>query len=269
MMYTKNDLKKQLAEMGIKKDDTVIIHTSFKAVGEVEGGPKGFIDAFCQYLSDGLFLVPTQTWANVTKESPLYDPKTTEPCIGLIPRTAYKRTDGIRSLHPTHSMWACGKDAENYVKGEETSETPARVGGAWWKLGERGAKILLIGVDHGRNTYIHAVDEIADLRDRLADETWDVTVKRYDGKEITHQFRPHDASRTGSLNFNNFEKAFIYHGAQRDGQIGNAYVRVVDATRCRDVLLRIYSRTNENLCLTPGDIPEKYWKYSKIKAVLP
>lgn len=61
MTYTKEDLKRQLAEMGIKPNDTVIIHTSFKAVGEVDGGPHAFIDAFCEYLSEGLFLVPTQT----------------------------------------------------------------------------------------------------------------------------------------------------------------------------------------------------------------
>ena len=230
----------------------------FKAVGAVEGGPDGFIDAFCEYLSDGLFLVPTQTWANVTKDSPVYDPKTSEPCIGLIPRTAYKREDGIRSLHPTHSVWAKGRGAEDFIKGEESSETPARVGGAWWKLGEMGAKILLIGVDHGRNTYIHAVDEIAELDDRLVDEPWTVTVKDYDGQEITHPFRNH--GRTGSLNFNNFEKAFVYHGAQTDGRIGDAYTRVVDAAKCKEVLLRIYSRTTENLCLTAGEIPEEYWK---------
>ncbi|MBP3376877.1 MAG: AAC(3) family N-acetyltransferase [Clostridia bacterium] len=259
-MYTKEQIKAQLCEMGIRNDDTVIIHTSFKAVGAVEGGPDGFIDAFCEYLSDGLFLVPTQTWANVNREHPIFDPKTTEPCIGLIPRTAYKREDGIRSLHPTHSMWAKGRGAENFIKGEDSAETPARVGGAWWKLGEMGAKILLIGVDHGRNTYIHAVDEIEELDDRLTDNTWNVTVRTYDGNEVTHPFRSHDASRTGSLNFNNFEKAFVYHGAQTDGRIGDAYTRVVDAAKCKEVLLRIYSRTTENLCLTAGEIPEEYWK---------
>ena len=259
-MYTKEDIKNQLSEMGIKSNDTVIIHTSFKAVGEIEGGPDAFIDAFCEYLSEGLFLVPTQTWANVTKNSPVYNPKTTEPCIGLIPRTAYKRSDGIRSLHPTHSMWAFGKGAEQFVCGEENAETPARVGGAWWKLGEVGAKILLIGVDHGRNTYIHVVDEIAGLDDRLIPEPWSVTVTDHFGNKVTHPFRSHDASRTGSLNFNNFEKAFIYHGAQRSGKIGNAFVRVVDAAKCRDTLLTIYSRTKENLCLVKQDIPEKYWK---------
>lgn len=258
-MYTKNDIKDQLKKMGIVPSDTVIIHTSFKAVGEVEGGPDAFIDAFCEYLSEGLFLVPTQTWANVNKSSPVYDPRTTEPCIGLIPRTAYKREDGIRSLHPTHSMWAHGRGAEEFVAGEEVSETPARVGGAWWKLGEVGAKILLIGVDHGRNTYIHVVDEIAELDDRLVETPWNVTVKGYDGKEITtHQFRNH--GKTGSLNFNRFEKAFIYNGAQNDGKIGDAYVRVVEAAKCRDVLLKIYSQSTENYCYLDQEIPEELWK---------
>ena len=259
MTYTKEIIKRQLKEMGIKPDDTVIIHTSFKAVGEVEGGPCTFIDAFCEYLSEGLFIVPTQTWANVNKEHPIYDPQTTEPCIGLIPRTAYKRGDGIRSLHPTHSMWVHGKGAESFIKGEENVQTPAPVGGAWWRLGEVGAKILLIGVDHGRNTYIHVADEIAELDDRLVELPWIVTVKGYDGKEITtHLFRNH--GRTGSLNFNRFEKAFIYHGVQKDGQVGDAYVRVVDAARCRDVLLNIYSRSTENYCYLNQEIPEELWK---------
>ena len=46
-MYTKEQLKAQLAQMGIKPSDNVLIHTSFKAEGPVEGGPEAFIDAIC------------------------------------------------------------------------------------------------------------------------------------------------------------------------------------------------------------------------------
>ena len=53
-MFTKDQLKNQLAGMGILPTDTVLIHTSLKAVGPVENGPDGFIDAFCEYLSEGL-----------------------------------------------------------------------------------------------------------------------------------------------------------------------------------------------------------------------
>lgn len=257
-MYTKEQLKAQLAQMGIKPSDNVLIHTSFKAVGPVEGGPEGFIDAFCEYLTEGLFLVPTHTWSNVTRKQPVYDVKTTVPCIGLIPRTAAFRPDGVRSLHPTHSVWVHGKGAEEFVAGEELAESPAPVGFCWNRLAEIGTKILLIGVTNTNNTFIHAVDEIADLPDRLAPEPWEVTVIDGNGNRITHPFRNH--GRTGSDNFCNFEEPLVGLGAQTFGSLGDAQVRVVDAVKCRDVILSIYAKTDEHLCLVRRPIPEELWK---------
>ena len=257
-MYTKEQLKAQLAQMGIKPSDNVLIHTSFKAVGPVEGGPEGFIDAFCEYLTEGLFLVPTHTWSNVTRKQPVYDVKTTVPCIGLIPRTAAFRPDGVRSLHPTHSVWVHGKGAEAFIAGEELAESPAPVGFCWNRLAEIGTKILLIGVTNTNNTFIHAVDEIADLPDRLAPEPWEVTVFDGNGNRITHPFRNH--GRTGSDNFCNFEEPLVGLGAQTFGTLGVAQVRVVDAVKCRDVILSIYAKTDEHLCLVRRPIPEELWK---------
>ena len=257
-MYTKEQLKAQLAQMGIKPSDNVLIHTSFKAVGQVEGGPEGFIDAFCEYLTEGLFLVPTHTWSNVTRKQPVYDVKTTVPCIGLIPRTAAFRPDGVRSLHPTHSVWVHGKGAEAFIAGEELAESPAPVGFCWNRLAEIGTKILLIGVTNTNNTFIHAVYEIADLPDRLAPEPWEVTVIDGNGNRITHPFRNH--GRTGSDNFCNFEEPLVGLGAQTFGTLGDAQVRVVDAVKCRDVILSIYAKTDEHLCLVRRPIPEELWK---------
>ena len=257
-MYTKEQLKAQLAQMGIKPSDNVLIHTSFKAVGQVEGGPEGFIDAFCEYLTEGLFLVPTHTWSNVTRKQPVYDVKTTVPCIGLIPRTAAFRPDGVRSLHPTHSVWVHGKGAEAFIAGEELAESPAPVGFCWNRLAEIGTKILLIGVTTTNNTFIHAVDENADLPDRQAPEPWEVTVIDGNGNRITHPFRNH--GRTGSDNFCNFEEPLVGLGAQTFGSLGDAQVRVVDAVKCRDVILSIYAKTDEHLCLVRRPIPEELWK---------
>lgn len=255
-MLTKEQIKKDIAAMGIRSTDTVLIHTSLKAVGYVQGGPDALIDAFCEYLSEGLFLVPTHTWANVTRSHPVYEAATTEPCIGLVPRTAAKRPDGIRSLHPTHSIWAKGVGAEKFVAGEENAETPCPVGGAWCRLGEVGAKILLIGVGLERNTYIHAVDELAGL-DRVTHDPWQVTVKAPNGESFTHIFHNHHCA--GSDNFGNFERPLTERGAITTGRLGNAVVRVVDAAKCRDILLDIYSRTNEHLCLTQQELPEALW----------
>ena len=45
-MYTKEELKRQMAEMGLKSTDTVLIHISLKAVGETENGADGMSKIF-------------------------------------------------------------------------------------------------------------------------------------------------------------------------------------------------------------------------------
>ena len=44
-MYKKEDLLEQLREMKIKPTDTVMMHSSMKAVGEVDGGAETVLDA--------------------------------------------------------------------------------------------------------------------------------------------------------------------------------------------------------------------------------
>ena len=202
-MLTREDIHQFLRHIGVRADSTVLVHTSMRSLGPVEGGCDGLIDSFTSYLTDGLFLVPTHTWANVNRSNPLYDVKTTAPCIGALPTVAAFRKDGIRSLHPTHSVAAFGKKAKEFVVGEEDSQTPCPKGGVWARLCAENTVILLLGVGLNRNTYIHAVDEILDLPDRLG-EPYTVTVVDYDGKRMAHSFRPHH--NAGSEYFENYRK---------------------------------------------------------------
>lgn len=254
IMFTKKQIEEQLVCMGIMPDDAVLIHTSYRSVGEVEGGIDGFIDAFKEYLSEGMLIIPTHTWSVVDKTNPIYDVNATIPCIGAVASAAAFRKDGVRSLHPTHSVWATGKNAKSFVEGEEYAQTPAPVGGCWSRLSDIGAKILLVGVGNNRNTFIHAVDEKASLDDRLDDHEWNVTVIDYDGNKITHPFRGH--GETGSENFGNFEKMFIAKGVQTSGKLGGAEVKICDAKKCAELLLRFYRNVKENLCHKEGEIPE-------------
>lgn len=260
-MFKKEELVAQIQAMGIRPDDTVLIHISMRAVGPVENGADGLIDAFRESLPEGLLLVPTHTWASVNRENPVYDVNTTLPCIGALPTVAAFRKDGIRSLHPTHSMWASGKGAMEYVANEENCPTPGMPGFAWERLGKVGAKILLIGVGHERNTFIHAVEEIADIPDRLS-QPFAVTILDREGNTHSHLYRNHYCSRHPHVSeqFPNFEKAFEYHGVQKWGRLGNAEVRIVDAAKCRDVVLKIYARTTEDLCIERRELPEELYK---------
>lgn len=260
-MTTKEQLKAQLRDMGIAPDDTVLIHISLKAVGEVENGAEGLIDAFREYLSEGLFLIPTHTWNDVNADSPLYDVNTSVPCIGTVPRIAAMRKDGIRSLHPTHSIWACGKQAEAFVHGEENAATPAPVGFCWDRLADVGAKILLIGVGHNRNTFIHSIDERMRLPDRLG-PSYTVTIVDHSGNRLLRTMRPHRCSRTSDVSqfYVNFEQPLVELGAQSSGQLGNALVRIVDAQKCREIVSRIYARAESDIFTQFGEIPQSLYR---------
>lgn len=261
-MFRKEELKNQIKAMGVVPTDTVIIHTSLKKIGEVEGGADTVIDAFKECLSEGLFLVPTHTWDEIGPKQPVYNVKTSVPCIGVLPTVAAFRKDGVRSLHPTHSMWATGRGAAEFVAGEEKAESPTPPTFAWDRLAEVNARILLLGVGNDKNTFIHSVDEVLDIPDRLSDKFFEATIVDSEGKEYKHPYRGHHCSRSDDVSqqFVNFDKAFIELGAMSFGKFGNAEVRIVDAAKAKEILIKILKNADRDLCIEKMDIPEEWYK---------
>lgn len=252
-MLGTSEVRALLRGLGIEKNETVLMHTSMRAIGEVEGGCDGLIDAFTSYLSDGLFVIPTHTWGIVGKVTPIYDVRTTVPCIGALPTVAATRADGVRSLHPTHSVTAFGKDAEAFVQGEEKATSPCPPDGCWARLYDRDAKILLVGVEQNRNTYIHAVDEMLDLPGRLR-EPIPLTIIDREGREYKILFQKH--GNTGSEHFTNYQKPLDACGALTYGTLGGAKVICCDVRRLTEVIKHLWSRADYDLCAEEREIPE-------------
>ena len=89
--YNKQQLKGQLESMGLKGDETILIHSSMKSIGEVDGGADTVLDAWMEYFNDGLLLLPTHTWKTVNADNPVYNPQTTPSCVGLLTNMFMKR----------------------------------------------------------------------------------------------------------------------------------------------------------------------------------
>lgn len=53
-MYTKEELKQQLRSAGLTGKETVLIHSSMKAIGGVEDGADTVLDAWMEYFAEGL-----------------------------------------------------------------------------------------------------------------------------------------------------------------------------------------------------------------------
>ena len=262
-MVTKHDIFALLESFGIRHDDVVTMHSSLREVGPIEGGADGLLDALKEYLCDGLLLIPTHTWANVNAANPHFDVRSTVPCIGTLAKTAAFRKDAVRSLHPTHSMAVFGKNAREYIQGEEKSCTPAPVGGALNRLYELNGKILLVGVGHERNTYLHAVDERIDRPNRLAQNGFAVDITDWDGNvHHTPDFHPHHTEGISiglSEYYRNYKHALDVTGAVQYGWLGNALVYGCDCRKMTDTVMRIWERADHDVCIGIQDIPEEWY----------
>ena len=257
-MFTKEQIYEQLKQLGAPKNSVVTVHTSLKAVGEVEGRGEGLLDVFIRYFTEdgGLLCIPTHTWDNVkvkiTKEEliekPTLDMNSSWTCIGTFPSIAAAHPEAHRSEHPTHSMAVFGdaECAENFIKDDAFAVSSADPKGCYGKIYENGGYILLLGVGHNKDTYIHFVEDLLGIENRLSSEPRDNSVKRKSGEIVFRKVRITHAEGIGDVSqyYGKFEPAFRYHGAIKDGIIGNAPVQLCDARKIKEVVELVYKRAN-------------------------
>ena len=260
-MYTKKDLIKDLHKMGLKHTDTIMVHSSMKAIGPVEGGADTVVDVFMEYFKDGLFMTPTHTWAQMSEEYSLFDPEEEPACVGIIPNIFRKREGVVRSLHPTHSIAAYGPRAEEYVKGEENVITPCQPGGCWSRLLDEDAKILMLGCTHIRNTFIHAVEELLDVPERLTEKPVDFQIKMPDGsiKEVSVHRHYNRMTAHISEEYDKLEQAYYDCGAAKKVKFGDADCILCDARKLYEVTKLLLSH-EINCFIDRKEIPSEWWK---------
>lgn len=226
-MHTKQSLMEQLKTMDINPGGTVLVHSSMKQIGEVEGGADTVLDALSDYMREGLLVLPAHTWATIHADNPRYVVNETPTCVGLLTEKFRKRPHVIRSGHPTHSVAALGEDAGLFTSGDERFDTPIARGSAWGKLLDREAQIMLVGVNLTRNTYIHGIEEWMDIPGRLTDSHEQLITVFPDGREVEVYSRRHTGSSSSEY-FGKIEELLTNRGAIKHGRFGDAEVFICD-----------------------------------------
>ena len=183
MKYTKEQLKQDLIKLGICPGDVVLMHSSFKSLGEMEAGAKTFFEGFLEVLgAEGTLILPALSWESVTRENADFFLDETPSCVGYL--TEYFRTSvpGVkRSLHATHSCCVKGKLADEIIKDHEKDTTPVGANSPFAKLPKVGGKVLMLGCNTARNTMMHGVEETLTLPYGIA---WDkpITYRLHKGE---------------------------------------------------------------------------------------
>lgn len=229
-MHTTASLIKQLGEMGIDQTGTVIVHSSMKSIGNVEAGADTVLDALSAFMAKGLLVFPTHTWQNINKDNPKFYVESSPSHIGILTEKFRQRPHVIRSLHPTHSVAALGEDALSFTADNEKFDTPCARGSSWGKLLDREAKILLVGVDLRRNTFIHGIEEWLDIPNRMTDAHEQLFTVLPDGTEIPVPSRRHHGL-DWSAHYWKVEEVLASKGAIQYGKFGDATVLVCDTVK--------------------------------------
>lgn len=242
-MHTYSSLKKDLLQSCLQPSDTVLIHSSMKSIGNVEGGADTVLDVLMDFFGkEGLLVFPTLSYNIYGQEEKIFSPEKTPSVVGLLTEMFRKRPGVIRSLHPTHSVAAYGKDAEGFCAGHEKFSTPCARRSPWGKLYDRKAKILFIGTKSiGCSTFFHGVEEFLPVPGMFEKDPYDLFLEKPDGSLFRiPSFRHH-----GHHNkyYSLAAPLLRENGALKEGRFGDAACFLLDAKKSADLILELLEKT--------------------------
>jgi aminoglycoside 3-N-acetyltransferase len=151
-MLNKKDLLDGFGKIKIESD-TIVVHTSYKSLGGVDGGVDTVIDAMQELIGkDGTVLFPAFNFQSWT-ETHYFDVMETPSKMGMITEQARLRPNAKRTPHPIYSFSALGSRADEFSKTEDVEAYgPNSAFALFHKL---NAMIISIGLDFNNSFSMH------------------------------------------------------------------------------------------------------------------
>lgn len=157
---TRADIAAGLRALGVHAGMGLMVHSSLRSFGRVDGGAASVVSALMDVLTpDGTLLMPTFNHGEPFEPggAGVFDPRHTRTLNGAIPDYYWRLPGVLRSLDPTHPFAAWGRHAQRYVANHHRTLTM----GPHSPLGllhADGGYVLLLGVWYGSNTFHHVVE---------------------------------------------------------------------------------------------------------------
>ena len=181
-----------MRNLGIKPNDTLLVHSSLKSLGRVEGGAEMVVQALIESLPEGTLMMPSLSWEAVNKDNPFFSVLNTPSCVGIIPETFRKHPCVCRSINPVHSVCAYGKNAEKLTLRHYMDRTPVGENSPFRLLANCQGKIMMLGCGLEPNTFMHGVEEAANLPYVLEDRPTKILIEDHAGNKSEVFYYMHD-----------------------------------------------------------------------------
>lgn len=264
-MYSKKFILEQLEQLGAPQNSVVLVHSSLRSVGETEGRAQGLLDAMIEYFTvdGGLLCIPSHTWDKLGSGEITLDMTKNECCVGMLGKIAAADPRGQRSGNPSHSMVVFGdsKRVSDFISGEEEQITHTSPRGCYGKIHDNDGYILLVGVGQDKNTFMHCVEEMMGIDNRIDPQSISVSVKYKNGYLVKRDIYSFNEKLNGDVSdyFPKYEVAFRYHGCITDGYIGGAHVQLCSARGIKRVMELVRERSGGIELLHDGTPLKEEW----------
>ena len=225
---TKDDIKRGLRQLGLKRGDVVGVHSSLSSLGYVKGGADAVVDALLETVGEqGTIVMPTYSTnrekveltqreieLGVTYKYRIlpYDCAKTSCWTGIIPETFRKRKRAVRDEDPVHSLTAIGPRANEMIED-------------WDRLLDADGFILLIGVGLSVCSAMHLAERQVQLPPHIQ-EAFE------EPPELIEMYGPDlgwpewDIGYGPYPDFSKMEKPCEDHGITKEVKIGEAEVKL-------------------------------------------
>jgi aminoglycoside 3-N-acetyltransferase len=218
-------LKHDFQSIGVRAEDSLMVHASLRSVGPVEGRAKGLVRALLSAIGEGGTLLAYVDF-EATDDIPYFDsqksPANSEH--GVLAEVIRTWPGTVRSLNPGASMvaiggrsnWFCKDHPMNYGYGPGTPLS---------RLVDVGGKILLLGSDFNHVTILHFAEHCAKLPNKRVIKRLDKALS--EGAIIDIEIEEFDTSNpvVSSMPddyFARITRQFVDAGYAQTGRVGLA-----------------------------------------------
>jgi aminoglycoside 3-N-acetyltransferase len=207
--YSSEDILNKLIKMGLKKGDTLFIHSSWNHFFNYKGKPGELINILLTYLTEeGTLVMPC--FPAIQDASKVFNIKRTPSGAGFLTEMFRRYKGTLRSVNLNHSVCAFGKNAEFLTKDHHKSKTSWDEMSPYYRLKEVDALIVGLGVGYNLEvaTSLHCVESI--LRKEIYYYSLLFTDKvEYKYKDISGDIGIHSyLKRRGSIDTKKISKYF-------------------------------------------------------------
>jgi len=242
-MLTFEKLVEGFRGLGLAKGDTLLVHSSYKSLGEVDGGPQTVIRALEAALDtdgEGTLIMPTFNF-DFNKGVP-WDVRTTPSKMGVLTELVRKDPRAKRVFHPFYSFAILGKHAG--MLGGLRYKSSYERNSVFGKLRDLDGKIMVIGLSYNDSmTFFHHIEQMEGVDYRFLKQfTGEVTDENGNTYTDTFEMLVRDIDKGVMTMVDPMGALLEEAGIIKSAKIGEAEVKLMKANEVYEFTAREMKR---------------------------